>query len=81
MLHSNIYNNCITPELRNALRNRDSAILIETARLHIDALSQMDPSSCEFQDACIQLHVTLAFLDAIRNGGQTVSLMIDVINL
>jgi hypothetical protein len=78
MLHSKVYNDCLTPELAEAYRLRDRAQLQQLVLEHADLLRAASPE--KFQLAAARLQVACALYDATL-GGHACCFVTDFVNV
>jgi len=78
VLHSKIYNQGISQEMKTAFSKRDRAFF-HGKIFHLSAEIVQGPTAP--QELYSELHLCLALLDSIENAGETVSLVTDFINL
>ena len=79
MLHSPVYNDCLTKEMWDAFRARDVELLKQQILERASALGQQAEGD-NFRLLVAQLHVTCALYDALR-GGHACAFVTDFVNV
>ena len=81
MLFSNVYNHGMTDKLRSAYATRDIEFFHHQIQAQATRAMSLDPASPEYTVELSKLMIVLALHDSLTTQGETVSFIMDYINL
>jgi hypothetical protein len=81
MLHSQVYNNGLPKDLKDAFRDRNVDYLFEQLHIAAAKMCKLSIDDPELREAMSKTHICAALIDSIKFDGATVSFMTDFINL
>lgn len=80
MLHSDAYNKSWTPDIQAAYYRRDAQFFEREAACLMTLISVREKCDLEFDKDMSRLLICLALHDHFANGGDTIGLLLDVVN-